>query len=433
MKTKFCILVLEVIMAAGAARYASAQPWTPTSAPSQPWRAISCSADGSKLVAAAFYEFQNEAWFYHPLFIYTSSDSGATWTETTAPSNLWTSVAISADGIKLVATAELGIDLSDGGIAGDGGVYTSTDSGITWARTSAPANYWLSVASSADGTHLAAVSQDNGAGDDSGAIYASIDSGFTWARTSAPTQNWVAVASSADGTRFVAAGGWDGLIYISTNSGADWAQSGAPESFYWTSIASSADGMKLITAQGLLGGYGGAPGTIYTSTNGGITWMPTTAPTNDWVSVASSADGTRFVAATSGYDFGDQPIYTSTNSGATWQLSGPQTRWSSVTISADGAKSFATEGGVGFANYGLVYARIADSLPPKLGIHPSDAVINLTWIVPSSSFVLQENSDFTTTNWTDVQINRSLNFSNLTYQVTESPRNGQGFYRLRSP
>ena len=431
MKTKFCILVLELIMVVGAVRYVSAQTWTPTSAPSLPWSSLACSADGNQLVAAGFFRFQNEVWFYRPLFIYTSADSGATWTQSATTSNLWTSVAISADGTKLVAAAKLGFDLYNGDVAGDGGVYASTNSGVTWTRTTAPANNWSSVTSSADGTKLVAVSLDDGAGDDEGSIYISLDSGVTWARTSAPANGWSLVASSADGTKIVAADTWDGRVYISTNSGADWVQSGAPESFYWTSIASSADGMKLIAAQGLLGGYGGAPGTIYTSANGGITWMPTAAPTNDWISVASSADGTRFVAGTSGYDFGDQPIYTSTDSGATWQLSGPQTRWSSVTISADGAKSFATEGGEGIANYGLVYAKTADNLLPKLSIHTSNASLGISWLVSSSSFMLQQNSDLTTTNWTDVPIAPSLIFTNLNYQVTLSPTNGQGFYRLR--
>jgi len=228
--------MLELIMVVGAVRHVSAQTWTPTSAPSLPWSSLACSANGSQLVAAGFFRFPNEVWFYRPLFIYTSADSGATWTQSATTSNLWTSVAISADGTKLVAAAKLGGDLFNGGVAGDGGVYASTNSGVTWTRTTAPAKNWSSITSSADGTHLAAVSQDDGAGDDPGSIYASMDSGFTWARTSVPTQSWVAVAASADGTRFVAAGGWDGLIYISTNSGADWAQSGAPESFYWTAV-----------------------------------------------------------------------------------------------------------------------------------------------------------------------------------------------------
>src|ERR1035437_10152389 len=71
------------------------------------------------------------------------------WTQTSAPFAGWTSIASSADGTKLVAAA---------GTAG--GVYTSTDSGATWTLTSSPfsgsPDYALPtcVASSADGSKL---------------------------------------------------------------------------------------------------------------------------------------------------------------------------------------------------------------------------------------------------------------------------------------
>jgi len=65
----------------------------------------------------------------------------------------WNSVASSADGIKLVACA------------GWGRIYTSTDSGVSWTERMTDANrHWRSVASSADGTKLVA-------GVDGGQIY----------------------------------------------------------------------------------------------------------------------------------------------------------------------------------------------------------------------------------------------------------------------
>jgi photosystem II stability/assembly factor-like uncharacterized protein len=54
-------------------------------------------------------------------------------------------VASSSDGTKLVAA-----------ISG-GAIYTSSDSGVTWTKTGAPAGYWSSVASSSNGTKLVAV------------------------------------------------------------------------------------------------------------------------------------------------------------------------------------------------------------------------------------------------------------------------------------
>ena len=66
-----------------------------------------------------------------------------------------------------------------------------------------------------------------------------------------------------------------------------WTPTTSPSEF-WQSIASSADGTKLVAAV--------IEGSIYTSTNSGITWTLTGAPTNRWAGVASSADGTRLVA-----------------------------------------------------------------------------------------------------------------------------------------
>src|SRR6266581_6276217 len=92
------------------------------------------------------------------------TDWGVTWAKRTAPtSNCW-SMAVSSDGTKLVA---VGTDyFSDTSL--EGWIYTSSDSGATWTRTDAPTGFW-SVASSADGTRLVAV-------DHLGPIYTSADS-----------------------------------------------------------------------------------------------------------------------------------------------------------------------------------------------------------------------------------------------------------------
>jgi hypothetical protein len=96
-------------------------------------------------------------------------------------------VASSSDGTKLVA-------------GGWGGIYTSTNSGATWTQTGAPSEEWFSIASSSDGTKLAAIS----AVYLSGSIYTSTNSGLTWTQTSAPSVNWQSIASSSDGTKLVA-------------------------------------------------------------------------------------------------------------------------------------------------------------------------------------------------------------------------------------
>src|SRR5438034_130406 len=100
-----------------------AQDWTQTPAPIMNWSSIACSADGTKLVAAAggAVVFMSSAPSGR---IYTSADSGSTWTATTAPNIDWTSVASSADGTKLAALPYTG--------GGASPVYASADSGANW-------------------------------------------------------------------------------------------------------------------------------------------------------------------------------------------------------------------------------------------------------------------------------------------------------------
>jgi len=69
---------------------------------------------------------------------------------------------------------------------------------------------WSSIATSADGTKLAAAVQG-------GYIYTSIDSGVTWTpSTAGGSQQWQSIASSADGTK-LAAVVYSGFIYTSSD------------------------------------------------------------------------------------------------------------------------------------------------------------------------------------------------------------------------
>jgi hypothetical protein len=238
----------------------------------------------------------------------------------------------------------------------------------------------------------------------------------------------VAVASSDLGGNALA-----GSIFISGDSGANWTQASAPSNG-WLSVASSADGTKLVAVNLNYNDFApwGALGSIYISTNSGVTWTPTTAPANGWSSVTSSTDGTRLTAAGS-----PEGIYVSTDSGATWmQASAPGEVWSSVASSADGNKVVAVANSdLNYDYYGGPIYTLQHPIPPptplpKLNISLSDGNFDISWLVPSTSFVLQQNSDLTTTNWVDVSSTPSLNYTNLNYQVTVSPTNGQGFYRL---
>jgi len=52
--------------------------------------------------------------------------------------------------------------------------------------------------------------------------------------------------------------------------------------------------------------------------------------------------------------------------------------------------------------------------------------------VPSANFVLQQNTDLSMTNWTDVTNAPVLNLTNLQNQVTQPVPDGNSFYRLKS-
>ena len=261
------------------------------------WQSIASSAYGTKL-AAVVYGGQ----------IYTSTDSGVSWTARMTDANRnWQCIASSADGTKLAA-----------GVNSAGQIYTSTDSGVTWtAQAGAGSNNWQSIASSDNGTKLAAVAYP-------GKIYTSTDSGVTWTAR-ASTLGWQSIASSADGTNLAAVVN-NAQIYTSTNSGVTWtARAGAP-TLYWRSIASSADGTKLVAA---------ANGDrIYTSTNSGVSWTARDTA-RFWYSVASSIDGTKLAAVVQ-----SGQIYTSINSGLTWtaQAGSGSRDWRTITSSADGTK-----------------------------------------------------------------------------------------------
>ncbi len=258
------------------------------------------------------------------------------------PNENWDSVASSADGSVLVAVANNNTLVSIRG----GPILISTNSGVTWAiATGAPTNgLWETVACSADGRKIIAA----GGGGDSQVfpIYTSLDTGTTWVSNNAPVFNWQSVASSADGTRLVAAAEFNRVIYTSTNSGAVWTQATNAPKVSWFSVALSADGTKLAAVAN-------GSTNIFTSPDFGTTWITNNVPAGPpqgiqrgWSSIASSADGSKLIAATGGTSSGSIGfIFISTNSGAAWKLTATNIPsgliahpWIYVASSADGSK-----------------------------------------------------------------------------------------------
>jgi DNA-binding beta-propeller fold protein YncE len=389
--------------------------------PGEDWTSVAASADGSVLVAVA-----NPGNGGPGGPIYISTNSGAVWNQATnAPPGRWESVACSADGSKIIT--------AQGGAGGSilGPIYTSTDTGATWVSNSAPVQSWQSVASSADGVKLAAADLPGHK------IFTSTNAGSTWAQASnAPVLAWYSIASSADGSKLAAVANAAYFlpspvatnIYTSTNFGATWITNTVPATPFgiqnnWTAIASSADGSRLIAAGG---GYN-SPGYIFDSTNFGAAWRLTATNVtpglghNQWIGVASSADGSKLAAVSeSGLPGG---VITSSDSGATWTTNAvPNLTWNAVALSADGAKLVVT---VGYPSYVGPIFTTQTTPSPMLNLSAADNAIS--WIVPSLDFTLQQSPDLSS--WTDVTNLPVLNLTNLQNQVT-LPSDGTSFFRL---
>jgi photosystem II stability/assembly factor-like uncharacterized protein len=188
------------------------------------WTSVASSGDGGILVAANSHQVAPG------VSIFESTNSGATWFSISLPPRVsapgFTAIVLSAEGSKLAA-------------ASGAGVYISTNSGTTWISNNVPSAESYSVAMSADGSKLLAAAYNGG-------IYTSTDSGTTWISNNVPSANWSSVAMSADGSKLVAAA-YNGEIYASTDSGTTWISNNVP-STSWYSVASSADGCKMIAA-----------------------------------------------------------------------------------------------------------------------------------------------------------------------------------------
>ena len=367
------------------------------------------SQRGSNLVAAAY----SDDTFFIPGQLYASTNGGQSWQPNSAPINFWSSVAVSTNWLRQVASAysdELG---------NPGQIFISTDGGLTWTNSSAPANGWLAVASSADGQILVSAAYSDG-------IYVSTNFGTDWIQSDAPNNAWQSLAISADGLKMYAAAP-DG-IYVSTNTGSLWSlSSNSPPLCF--SLVCSADGSKVFT--GLEGGnntnnYLG----IFASTNGGATWVQTSAPIDilqNYQCLAMSTYGDVLLAgAYSGNNTAGQ-IYLSTDAGATWiPQNAPPNSWGCVFCSADGTLLTAGEFG------GTIYSASNPVNNPNLSIKVDAQNSLVSWPVFPAGFQLQMASTLNPpVDWTNTV--SDIIESGTNYYTTNSLTSSSAFFRLARP
>ncbi len=185
--------------------------WTPTGSVAK-WAALAISADGSRLLAAP----ENGA-------LQVSFDGGLTWEPRTAsvfPS--WNAAAMSADGRVMVAAGWA--------------LCVSTDGGTTWTEHM-PGQTWLSLAISADGSRIAATAESGYW------IMYSDDFGASWAPRGESRLS--CIACSSDGIQLVGSD-THSRLYVSADAGHSWSRK--EEFRSWRAVASSADGQRLAAA-----------------------------------------------------------------------------------------------------------------------------------------------------------------------------------------
>ena len=167
------------------------------------------------------------------------------------------------------------------------------------------------------------------------------------------------------------------FLHNATAFAQTWTQTSAPITNWW-SIASSADGTKLIAATAW-----GEACEIYISTNSGRAWVLNYfMPVAD-ACVDSSADGTVLAAlGAAGVSGQTNGFCISTNSGTSWRCvpNVANSWWSSVAISVDGRKLVALGGIpeeiITSTNFGTTW--INQARAPVLGSQSG-------WVVASSA------------------------------------------------
>ena len=389
MKSKYLdlILALALIAVVGSG---FATVWTPRSVPGGAL-SVAMSADGRVILTVPSTS--------HPSI---STNWGQTWASVTN-SPPWgdarqRGVAVSADGTTMIAALSSNSPSQTW-------AFITTNYGGTWTRTSVLSSnlFELVVACSGDATKMIAGVQN-------GPICFSTNSGGNWNTSSVPNADWASIASSADGQRMAAVVN-GGKVYFSTDFGATWAPTNLPVSS-WNSVCLSSDGNWV--------GVTSANGT-YISSNAGASWATNTL---NGSAIACSANGSNWIiGATLGVN---PPVYTSSNGGAAWVtnlLVGEiDTEWYDAAVSADGCEFLATGAG------NLWVGRTTPS--PQMNIQWTNGNAAFSWLVPSTNFVLQQNSDIGTINWETISNSPILNLTNLHDEVTVPASASNSFFRL---
>jgi len=278
----------------------SGSTWSQTSAPSAVWSAIKCNSSGSIITAS----INNGT-------IWLSTNSGSTWTNSYNPVSRWNAGSWNAASWNALCLDANGIYLN---ITTTNPLYAFTFT-ISNGLLTTTSKYISNICSNPTGQYLGLTTYG-------GSVYNSMNYGASWSTNSNfSTGNWQAICSYSNGSKYIACIK-DGNITFSSSS--TWKQRAIFEG--WQGITSSSDGRKLAACI--------YPGYIYTSTDSADTWTPqTSSGSRTWQDITSSSDGTKLAAIVYNGN-----IWTSTDSGVTWTQRAIIGKWLTITSSSDGTK-----------------------------------------------------------------------------------------------
>lgn len=394
-------------------------------------------------------------WSAPALLILTSAPvlMGQTWTQIELPPKGWLAIVSSANGSNIAAVT-------------DGVIFNSTNSGRSWTTNSTPLLPWAGLACSADGSRLLAASGLSGASQFN-FVLTSTNFGNSWTTSNVPllsaSESLTAAASSADGNTLVVVGSY-GRIYLSSDGNSSWSVSTNASYGFFSTVACSTDGSKMAVIRE--NSSAGGPGRIWISTDRGKTWSQTTAPSLYWTALAFSAEGATLFAC--GFNFGSSTgLYSSTDDGASWsKVDMPEKAMQSLSVSADGRKiaissrtvftssnagtnwvtnsiPYPTEawltamsadgGSLVVANPGSGRVYYSGTIqPPTISLKREPDANRLSWVIPSTSFALEQNTDPYWSDWLPVTNLPTLNLSNLHLEVTLPASGDNRFFRLKA-
>jgi hypothetical protein len=199
---------------------------------------------------------------------------------------------------------------------------------------------------------------------------------------------------------------------------------------YHKFVATSGAGATLMVLSARTNRF--LPALIFLSSDWGATWRQAGSMTNllSNFSAACSADGATLAVAESPFSQDNITLLLlSTNSGAVWSTQIVEsTNLCSVVSSVDGSRLAAALGHT-FWPAPSMYVRQTSPVP-LLKVLSGPRGLELSWLLPSEPFVLEESPDLI--KWSHVDVTPRLNYTNL-HSVANLPTPvGPKFYRLVS-